>query len=93
MALSSAAPRSTPRLTGLLTEAAGGAAATVFLGGEAGVGKSRLLEEFAAGTGAEEMDRSPGGGPAADERVDALLADSAAIDRIASAVVELIADR
>jgi len=36
------------RLTGLLTEAAGGAAATVFVGGEAGVGKSRLLEEFAA---------------------------------------------
>ncbi|WFE22371.1 AAA family ATPase [Solwaraspora sp. WMMD937] len=36
------------RLTGLLTEAAGSAAATVFVGGEAGVGKSRLLEEFAA---------------------------------------------
>ncbi|ROO62924.1 regulatory LuxR family protein [Micromonospora sp. Llam0] len=35
------------QLTGLLTEAAGGAAATVFVAGEAGVGKSRLLQEFA----------------------------------------------
>ncbi|WFE22375.1 hypothetical protein O7621_03210 [Solwaraspora sp. WMMD937] len=52
-----------------------------------------LRSVFDTGTGAEEMDRPPGGGPAADERVAALLADSAAIDRIANAVVELIADR
>lgn len=52
-----------------------------------------LRSVFDTGTGAEEMDRPPGRGPAPDERVAALLADSATIDRIAGAVVELIGER
>ena len=48
---------------------------------------------FGHGTGAEEMDRAPGDGSRADERVDRLLADPATIDRIADAFLAIIKDR
>lgn len=45
---------------------------------------------FAAGSGAEDMDRTPGAGPGAGERVAALLADPATVDRIVAEVVEIL---
>lgn len=44
---------------------------------------------FGSGTGAEDLDRTPGSG-VDDERITALLADPAAIDRITNAVLELL---
>lgn len=48
---------------------------------------------FGRGTGAEEMDRAPGGGSHADERVGRLLADPEAVDRIADTFLAIIKDR
>jgi hypothetical protein len=45
---------------------------------------------FGGGAGAEYMDQAPGAGPGEDERVRALLADAAAIDRIVSQVRDIL---
>ncbi|WBB80610.1 hypothetical protein O7606_04255 [Micromonospora sp. WMMD882] len=44
---------------------------------------------FGAGTGADDLDRTPGAGPADEERVVALLADPATVDRIVAVLLDL----
>ena len=48
---------------------------------------------FNGGTGAEEMDRAPGDGSHADERMATVLADPETINRIAGALLEIVKDR
>ena len=57
--------REIERIRGALDQARGGRAATVFVGGEAGVGKSRLLEEFLSGLGGTFV--ASGGSPPGGE--------------------------
>ncbi|GAA3452170.1 hypothetical protein [Dactylosporangium matsuzakiense] len=45
---------------------------------------------FTGGTGTEELDRVPGTAPAPDERVAALLADPAVVDRITGTVLAIL---
>ena len=47
---------------------------------------------FGAGTGSEQIDRTPDGVPAPEERVSVLLADDAAVRRIVDEVLRIIAD-
>lgn len=51
-----------------------------------------LRTVFGAGTGAEDMDRTPGAGPGDAERVAALLADPATLDRIVAVLLDPRAD-
>ncbi|GAA2634579.1 hypothetical protein GCM10010399_79010 [Dactylosporangium fulvum] len=52
-----------------------------------------VVQVFSGGTGAEDMDRTPGTTPGDGERVLALLADPAVIDRITSAALEIVDPR
>ncbi|RAO19886.1 hypothetical protein GUI43_00523 [Micromonospora noduli] len=47
---------------------------------------------FGAGTGSEQMDRTPDGGPAAEERLSVLLADDRTVRRIVDEVLRIVAD-
>ena len=52
-----------------------------------------LRTVFAPGTGAEHMDRLPGFDAAADQRVDALLADPGSVDHLVSEVLGILGHR
>ena len=50
-----------------------------------------LSKAFGPGTGVEDMDRAPGEGSVADQRVAALLADPTSIDRLVAQVLDILA--